>query len=167
MTGICKSIILLRLLEWGSCVCCRVWVVLTSVAPLRMLLFKGGVVPFGPLLGQAANTTADSCPAADAQAGSSAQQGSRPAGPEAARGQDELIVNLWRNRDDAVIWDVRQLAQHLARETGSQAAFDRLWRGMERALGGARCPLALPHVSLLVAMYIEDILPSPMMPYVL
>jgi len=28
---------------------CRVWVVVTSVEPLRAYLFKGGVLPFGTL----------------------------------------------------------------------------------------------------------------------
>ena len=115
--------------------------VLASVAPLHVLLFRGGVVPFGPLLEQqSTNPTDDTCPAGVQPAEGLQQEGTcRAAADDAAaataRAQDALIVNLWRNRDDAVIWDVAELAAHLAQETGSPAAFERLWRGVERATG--------------------------------
>ena len=49
---------------------------------------------------------------------------------------DDLIVNLWRNRGDAVIWSVAQLEEHLQATTGSQQAFEGLWTSVQRIIGG-------------------------------
>ncbi len=95
--------------------------VLTGVEPLQVLLWKGGVVPFGPAQAAAGN---GSCQAAE-----------RERDQATAAQQDALIVNLWRNRGDAVIWDVDQFQEHLAQDTGSEAAFERLWRCVERGIG--------------------------------
>ena len=48
---------------------------------------------------------------------------------------DDLIVNLWRNRGDAVIWSVAQLEKHLLTTTGSQQAFEGLWASLQRSIG--------------------------------
>ena len=104
--------------------------VLCNVDALQVLLWRGGVVPFGPA--QAGN---GSSRAADAAAGAPDQA------TEGAQ-QDELIVNLWRNKGDAIIWDVEQFEEHLKDATGSDAAFQRLWRSVERAIG-ARLPSLL------------------------
>ena len=47
---------------------------------------------------------------------------------------DDLIVNLWRNRGDAVIWSVADFEDHLAR-SGSQQAFKDLWTSVQRSIG--------------------------------
>ena len=113
--------------------CRRVWVVLTNVEPLQVLLWRGGVVPFGPAQAAAGN---GSCPAPGEPDQASATQ------------QDELIVNLWRNRGDAVIWDVDQFRQHLAEGSEGEAAFERLWRSVERGTGVLlSCVCAMPLMS--------------------
>lgn len=48
---------------------------------------------------------------------------------------DDLIVNLWRNRGDAVIWSVAQFEKHLLATTGSQQAFQGLWTSLQRSIG--------------------------------
>ena len=47
---------------------------------------------------------------------------------------DDLIVNLWRNRGDAVIWSVADFEAHLA-QSGSQQAFEGLWTSVQRSIG--------------------------------
>ena len=89
--------------------------VLSNVDTLQVLLWRGGVVPFGP----GARRGNGSCLASSAPAGA----------PDQASQQDELIVNLWRNRGDAVIWVVEQLKAHLLEETGSDTSFRRLCAG--------------------------------------
>lgn len=48
---------------------------------------------------------------------------------------DDLIVNLWRNRGDAVIWSVAQFEKHLLATTGLQQAFEGLWASLQRSIG--------------------------------
>lgn len=48
---------------------------------------------------------------------------------------DDLIVNLWRNRGDAVIWSVAQFEKHLLATSGSQQAFKGLWSSLQRKIG--------------------------------
>lgn len=105
--------------------------VLSSADPLQVLLWRGGVVPFGP-----ARAGNGSCRAAADAPGGPPDQAAQ-AGAE----QDELVVNLWRNRGDAVIWDMEHLEAHLETETGSGAAFQRLWHGVERGVGARFAPL--------------------------
>ena len=88
-------------------------------------------MPFGP-----ARAGNGSCLASSAPAGA----------PDQASQQDELIVNLWRNRGDAVIWDVEQLKAHLLEETGSDTSFRRLWRGVERGIGVPMCKIRSMHL---------------------
>ena len=49
---------------------------------------------------------------------------------------DDLIVNLWRNRGDAVIWSVADFEAHLTK-SGSQQAFECLWTSVQRSIGMA------------------------------
>ena len=49
---------------------------------------------------------------------------------------DDLIVNLWRNRGDAVIWSVADFEAHLA-QSGSQQAFEGLLASVQRSIGKA------------------------------
>lgn len=55
---------------------------------------------------------------------------------------DDLVVNLWRNRGDAVIWSLNDLEKHLLSESGSQQAFDSLWISVQRNIGVLPFPLA-------------------------
>ena len=48
---------------------------------------------------------------------------------------DDLIVNLWRNRGDAVIWSVAQFEKHLIAANGTQEAFRGLWTSLQRSIG--------------------------------
>lgn len=48
---------------------------------------------------------------------------------------DDLIVNLWRNRGNAVIWSVAGFERHLLASTGSQHAFEGLWISLQRSIG--------------------------------
>ena len=152
---------------------CRVWAVITSVAPLRAYLFKGGVLPFGSLKAEAAWTatcashgkghilapryrpahyasvnaqlyrysrglklcllslgTMSSSLAVSAERECAADEGS------GYRESDDLIVNLWRNRGDTVIWSVADFEAHLAK-SGLQQAFKDLWTSMQRSIGKA------------------------------
>ena len=104
----------------------RVWVVVGSAEPVRVYLFNGGVLPFGSLKeeGAAVGKGDDTCSAGAHQQCS--QQ--RDAG-------DDLIVNLWRNRGEAVIWSVDDFRQHLGEVTGSSTAFDRLWAAIQQKIG--------------------------------
>ena len=49
---------------------------------------------------------------------------------------DDLIVNLWRNRGNAVIWSVADFEAHLAK-SGAQQAFEGLWTSVKRSIGKA------------------------------
>lgn len=48
---------------------------------------------------------------------------------------DDRIVNLWRNRGDAVIWSLADFKSHLLASTGSGQAFEGLWKSMQRLIG--------------------------------
>ncbi|BDA46895.1 probable tubulin polyglutamylase ttll6 [Coccomyxa sp. Obi] len=104
----------------------RVWVVVSKAEPVRVYLFNGGVLPFGSLKdeGAAAGKDDGTC-SADAHRHGNQQH---DAG-------DDLIVNLWRNRGEAVIWSVDDFRQHLGEVSGSSAAFDRLWAAIQHKIG--------------------------------
>jgi len=123
-------------------------VVVSKVDPLRIYLFKGGVLPFGTLKEEAAASTIDGCPAA---ADASTQQQQCSAELSAL---DDLIVNLWRNRRDAVIWKVDDFEVHLRTETGSSAAFDALWAAVQRLIGAQLIPLLLDDYGRIGACYL-------------
>ncbi len=107
---------------------CRVWVIVTNAEPVRVYLFNGGVLPFGSLKEEAA--------AAGKEASCSAERGQEEGTCEASGTQDELIVNLWRNRGEAVIWSVDDLRRHLTdTENDSSTAFDRIWAAIQLAIG--------------------------------
>lgn len=104
--------------------------VVNNAEPVRVYLFNGGVLPFGSLKSEAAavGKDADTCSMDAHQHGS--QQ--HDAG-------DDLIVNLWRNRGEAVIWSVDDFRQHLGEVSGSSAAFDRLWAAIQQKIGVSFC----------------------------
>lgn len=104
----------------------RVWVVVGSAEPVRVYLFNGGVLPFGSLKdeGAAVGKDDDTCSIDSHQHGS-----------EQHDSGDDLIVNLWRNRGEAVIWSVDDFRQHLGEVSGSSAAFDRLWAAIQQKIG--------------------------------
>jgi hypothetical protein len=79
----------------------RLWLLVTSVSPLRAYLFKGGFAIFGKQKGgSSSNATA-----ADGLANNSSSSNSST---------DGLIVNLWiQDRDKSPIWSLQQLEQHL------------------------------------------------------
>ena len=62
---------------------------------------------------------------------------------------DDRIVNLWRNRGDAVIWSLADFESHLLASTGSGRASESLWTSMQRIIGsdsslcGTVAPLCL------------------------
>lgn len=105
--------------------------VVTSVEPLRVYLFNGGVLPFGSLKGE--QTTSDKEGTCSGEAGQE-QDTCEAAGGR--RGGDDLIVNLWRNRGEAIIWSMEDFQRYLATQTGSRAAFDRLWAAIQHLIGG-------------------------------
>ncbi|KAK9830487.1 hypothetical protein WJX72_011998 [[Myrmecia] bisecta] len=93
----------------------RVWALVTNVTPLRAYLFNGGVLVFG-----------------------------KPRSEEGSSGQpvdmkpEDLIVNLWtQDRHSSQPWDVDRYRAYLQETTGSPAAFDKVWGGVQRALGFA------------------------------
>ena len=71
---------------------------------------------------------------------------------------DHRIVNLWRNRGDAVIWSLADFKSHLLASTGSGQAFESLWKSMQRLLGsdvphcGTVAPLCLCSAGLQYGM---------------
>jgi hypothetical protein len=111
----------------------RLWLVVTSAAPLRAYLYKGGVIIFGkpPRAG------------AGAGGGPARQNASSPwagAGAGAAGLQDH-IVNLWlQDRSKSKLWSWQQLAQHL--DSGgapgrSAGVWARIAAAVNLALGAA------------------------------
>jgi hypothetical protein len=79
----------------------RLWLLVTSVSPLRAYLFKGGFAIFGKQKGGSSSNTA----ATAASAAANSSSGSST---------DDLIVNLWiQNREKSPIWSLQQLEQHL------------------------------------------------------
>ena len=146
------------------------WVVVTSVEPLRAYLFKGGVLPFGTLKDAppaSATCSADgalipshqSVPAEAVRCSvvfpeetrlspmrqtsvlpcageaSLADEGCTAGADSGYAEGDDLIVNLWRNRGDAVIWSVAQFEKHLLATTGTQQAFQGLWTALQGSIG--------------------------------
>lgn len=117
--------------------------VITNVDPLRAYLFNGGVLPFGSLKGEqaAAQDGEDTCALPEGPvAPASKRPGSK--GPKQATSQgggndddDDRIVNLWRNRGEAIIWSVEDFRRHLEEQTGSSVAFEKAWAGIQRTLG--------------------------------
>jgi hypothetical protein len=79
----------------------RLWLLVTSVSPLRAYLFKGGFAIFGKQKGgSSSNATATGSSAAANSSSSSST--------------DDLIVNLWiQNREKSPIWSLQELEQHL------------------------------------------------------
>ncbi|KAI8476030.1 MAG: hypothetical protein J3K34DRAFT_516940 [Monoraphidium minutum] len=76
----------------------RLWLLVTSVSPLRAYLFKGGIAVFGKQHGAAA-----------------AAKNSSLTGEDAARAaSNDLIVNLWiQDRSKSPIWSLAKLGAHL------------------------------------------------------
>jgi hypothetical protein len=107
-----------------------VWVVVTNAEPLRVYLFDGGVLPFGSLKDEGTAGKGYTCSADGGQEkGTCEATGKQGAG-------DELIVNLWRNRGEAVIWSIDDFRQHLAgSHNGSSTAFDSVWAAIQMAIG--------------------------------
>jgi len=77
----------------------RVWLLVTSINPLRAYLFDGGFAIFGKQKGAAG------------AAGAAARGGNKTAGSSS----DDLIVNLWiQDRDSSPIWSLKHLQEYLA-----------------------------------------------------
>jgi hypothetical protein len=73
----------------------RVWLLVTSINPLRAYLFNGGFAIFGK------------------QKGSSSPAAGAPSKADSSSG-DDLIVNLWiQDRNSSPIWSLQQLQKHL------------------------------------------------------
>lgn len=109
---------------------------MTNAEPLRVYLFDGGVLPFGSLKDEGATAgKGDTCSSYGGQEkGTCEATGKQGAG-------DELIVNLWRNRGEAVIWSIDDFRQHLAgSHNGSSAAFDSVWAAIQMAIGSSLRP---------------------------
>jgi hypothetical protein len=85
----------------------RLWLLVTSVTPLRAYLFKGGFAIFGKQKGSS-NVTAAGAAASTMAANSSSSSSS------SAITTDDLIVNLWiQDREKSPIWSLQQLEQYL------------------------------------------------------
>jgi hypothetical protein len=83
----------------------RVWLLVTSVTPLRAYLFKGGFVIFGKQRG--GNGTSPGASGAAAVPAGRAGNGTAGSG-------DDLIVNLWlQDRSKSSIWSLARLEAHL------------------------------------------------------
>eukprot|EP00879_Flechtneria_rotunda_P016502 GHRR01017270.1.p1 GENE.GHRR01017270.1~~GHRR01017270.1.p1 ORF type:complete len:910 (+),score=306.65 GHRR01017270.1:263-2992(+) len=101
----------------------RVWMLVTSITPLRAYLFKGGVAIFGKQKGNPIQSAAGggSQAAAAAEGASSSSNVTDPAaggsrsGSSAPEGStDDLIVNLWiQDRNKSPIWSLQQLEEYL------------------------------------------------------
>jgi hypothetical protein len=75
----------------------RVWLLVTSVNPLRAYLFDGGFAIFGKQKGAMAKKTAHSVSSSSSSA------------------TDDLIVNLWiQDRNSSPIWSLQHLQEYLA-----------------------------------------------------
>eukprot|EP00884_Botryococcus_braunii_P012181 jgi/Botrbrau1/20964/Bobra.0135s0082.1 len=92
----------------------RVWLLLTSVEPIRAYVHEGGLVVFGhelppsPIMGGAA----------------------RPVST------DDFIVNHWgKNRDTAPVWTLHDLATYLDSDLGGPATFESVWWAIKKSLG--------------------------------
>ena len=62
----------------------------------------------------------------------------------------EYIVNLWtQDREMSQPWSMHTFQSHINNETGSAAAFDRMWAQMQRIIGEhspyMNCPLVCMH----------------------
>ncbi|KAF6250579.1 hypothetical protein COO60DRAFT_1646502 [Scenedesmus sp. NREL 46B-D3] len=86
----------------------RLWLLVTSVSPLRAYLFKGGFAIFGKQKGSSSSSS-NMTAAAAAAAGNSA-----PNTSSSGSSTDDLIVNLWiQDREKSPIWSLQQLEQYL------------------------------------------------------
>ena len=83
----------------------RVWLLVTSIQPLRAYLFDGGFAIFGKQKGAQAA----------AGAGSGGSSGSNnTASSSSSNSKDDLIVNLWmQDRNSSSIWSLQHLRDYL------------------------------------------------------
>uniref|UniRef100_A0A383WF20 Tubulin--tyrosine ligase-like protein 5 n=1 Tax=Tetradesmus obliquus TaxID=3088 RepID=A0A383WF20_TETOB len=87
----------------------RLWLLVTTVTPLRAYLFRGGFAIFGKQKGSS-NVTAAGAAASTSSANSSSSSSSSSSGSTT----DDLIVNLWiQDREKSPIWSLQQLEQYL------------------------------------------------------
>lgn len=97
----------------------RVWLLVTSVSPLRAYLFKGGFAVFGKQRSSAgagnANSSSKSSGGTSGGAdGAATGAGNRTSDTSGGGGSDGLIVNLWiQDREKSPIWSLAQLGAYL------------------------------------------------------
>ena len=94
----------------------RVWLLVTSVAPLRAYLFRGGFAIFGKQKG--ANATAAAAGGGGGNSsrseGAGGNSSSSSSSGSGSSSTDDLIVNLWiQDREKSPIWSLAQLEAHL------------------------------------------------------
>eukprot|EP00775_Hariotina_reticulata_P003824 gene3824-4082_t len=86
----------------------RLWLLVTSINPLRAYLFQGGFVIFGKQKGQSKGLTATA-------SGSAGEAAAAAGGSNSSSSStDDLIVNLWiQDRNKSSIWSLQQLELYL------------------------------------------------------